>query len=567
MGTRKAVRVLPAILAVLAVAAVAFTPSRHGADAAFAADATAPVLASFDFTPRSVDVSNSAKTVTFTAEIIDEQGGSGVSSQSCYVEFFSPDSSQSFFVRLDAEHRISGNAQSGRYQFVQTIQAHAAAGSWTSVAWISDVSGNKRSYSSAALSALGFPSTLVVVSAVSDTSPPQLAAFDFTPKTVDVSASAQTITVTARLVDASGAGTYVRQSQPSTVIFRSPSGQYVDAIFDGAHPYTGTAQDGTYREAMVIPAHSEAGTWTVETVLLIDTLLNQKRIGPGTLAALGFPTSFTVISTGADTTPPRLAGFDFTPKTVNTSGQAQTITFTAHITDDISGNLEGAGHVSQLNFRSPSGQEILGASFSRRTSGTPTDGVYTYAAVLPAGSQPGTWVLTYLSLTDTAGNTREMTNAQVAALGFPTSFSNGATTATATPTKPATATATPTQPPPASRTATATAPALTPTASATAPATETPAATGTAGTAATVSPTPGPATPTPAAASPSPTVSATATASATVAAVPVDDGNSPAGTARTLMLVGLAAAFVAVLGSAAFIVSRRFSRPAAGSGV
>ena len=39
----------------------------------------------------------------------------------------------------------------------------------------------------------------------------------------------------------------------------------------------------------------------------------------------------------SDTTPPTLVGFSFTPATVDTSNGTASITFTAHITDDLSG--------------------------------------------------------------------------------------------------------------------------------------------------------------------------------------------------------------------------------------
>lgn len=551
-------RALPVLIAVVSLAVVALTILYQPAHPVLAADSTAPVLTAFDFSPRSVDVSTEAKTVTFTAEIRDEQGGSGVAVEGSYVQFSSPTTTQSFYVRLDAEHRISGDAVSSRYQFTQTVQAHAEAGAWTAVAWVSDVAGNKRNYTSQVLTSMGFPSTLVVVSAVSDTSPPQLAAFDFNPKSVDVSARAQTITVTARLIDASGAGTYVRQSQPSTAMFRSPSGQYADAIFDGAHPTSGTAKDGTYVVAMTIPAHAEPGKWTLDHVYLIDSLLNYSRIGPGTVAALGFPTSFTVVSTSADTTAPVLAGFDFTPKTVDTAGKSQTITFTAHITDDLSGVLESTGAVSQAHFYSPSRLEYISLLFDRHSSGTPLDGWYTETATLPAGSQPGTWTLGTFLLTDAAGNQRQMSAEQVAALGFPTSFVNGAgaTTATATATSPrATATATASPPPAtATRTLTATPPTAATSAAASATATPTapsatPPASSTGAPTATASPT---ATPTRVPTQAAQTPGATATPAA-----PPSTGGDSGGAARTVMFVGLAAAVISVVGGMAFVVARR----------
>ena len=51
----------------------------------------------------------------------------------------------------------------------------------------------------------------------------------------------------------------------------------------------------------------------------------------------------------ADTSPPSLVDFSFSPVTVDTSGAPATITVTIHLTDDISGVNAGF-----LNFTSPS---------------------------------------------------------------------------------------------------------------------------------------------------------------------------------------------------------------------
>lgn len=528
--------------------------SRGTAAIVQAADTAAPFLVHFDFAPKTVDVSATAKNVTFTAEISDGAGGTGLGVDGSYASYSSADSTQSFFVRFDAAHRVSGTAQSGSYQFVQTMQAHAAAGNWTGYVRLLDGAGNSRTYTNAQLTAGGFPSMLTVVSASTDTSPPQLAALDFTPKIVDVSTSSATITVTARLVDSpAGAGTYVQQSQPSTVLFKSPSGQIVDAIFDSAHPYSGTPQDGQYRESMTIKAHSEAGTWAVYDVLLIDKLLNQTHLTGAQVAAMGFPTTFTVISGAADTTPPTLVGFSITPRTVDTSTADQTITLTAHITDDISGVLEGPGLVSQLNFRSPSGNRLLGATFSTRASGTHTDGVYTYPARLAMGSEQGTWTLSHFRLSDEAGNGSELTTAQVAALGFPTTFTNGPVVApTATPTVSATVTRTPTQAPTSTATSTpGSSQVATGTSTASASTTITPAVTQTK----TVTPTP--------TSSPTSTASTAATPTRPPSSTPTERPTPPqtgedeqGQAARTIMVVGLALAFVSIVAAAAIVAAK-----------
>jgi hypothetical protein len=133
-------------------------------------------------------------------------------------------------------------------------------------------------------------------------------------------------------------------------------------------------------------------------------------------------TSFTVTSPAGDTTPPTLESFSISPPTVDTSAGPATIAFTARITDDLSGVLR-SGTISQVRFASPSGQSVTAVFYeSTQVSGTPMDGTYEHAVTIPQFSEPGTWTLTGFYLADQVGNTRSLTPAEVAGLGFPISF-------------------------------------------------------------------------------------------------------------------------------------------------
>jgi len=130
---------------------------------------------------------------------------------------------------------------------------------------------------------------------------------------------------------------------------------------------------------------------------------------------LGFPVEFQVVSR-EDTSPPDILGFDFDPKSLNTTASSADITFTAHLADDQSG-LESAHAL----FFSPSRSESLSISFypRDRVSGTDLDGIYERSVTLPRYSEQGTWSLEYAWLTDRVGNTRELNRADVIAIGFP----------------------------------------------------------------------------------------------------------------------------------------------------
>lgn len=128
-------------------------------------------------------------------------------------------------------------------------------------------------------------------------------------------------------------------------------------------------------------------------------------------------------ASGADTTPPQLAALSFTPTTVNTGAGTQTITFTAHVTDDLSGLSS-----ILLSFDSPSSGQHLVALTTRdspgRTSGTATDGIYVFGLSVPQFAEQGTWTLRDAYLVDLAGNLRQLSKAELAAAGFATTFVN-----------------------------------------------------------------------------------------------------------------------------------------------
>ena len=258
-----------------------------------------------------------------------------------------------------------------------------------------------------------------------DITAPKLHSLSWSPGTVDTSTGPATFDVTARITDdLSGAADNRLLAE---VRFRSPSGgQFLDASFFGSSRISGTPTDGTYKSAypVILPAYSEQGTWTVEYLSLTDQVGNNTRIAGRTLAEAGFPASFEQTGAG-DTTPPELAGFSWSPGTVDTSNGPVTFDVTAHITDDRSGAADNR-LLAEVRFRSPTRGQFLDASFfgSSRTSGTPTDGTYqpVFAVTLPQHAERGTWTVEYFSLTDQAGNNRRLSATDLAGRGFPNSF-------------------------------------------------------------------------------------------------------------------------------------------------
>jgi hypothetical protein len=145
-----------------------------------------------------------------------------------------------------------------------------------------------------------------------------------------------------------------------------------------------------------------------------DKAGNRTDINEATLAAAGYPTTFTQTGAG-DTTPPVLRSLSFSPGTVDTSTGPATFDIEAGITDDISG-VGGAS----IWFRSPSGAQIFSVPFAA----TATPGLYkpSMNPTLPAYSEQGTWHLYQFSMNDKAGNRTDINEATLAAGGYATTF-------------------------------------------------------------------------------------------------------------------------------------------------
>jgi hypothetical protein len=169
-----------------------------------------------------------------------------------------------------------------------TVPRYSEQGTWTADYFeFRDKVGNDRVLRTADLSVAGFPTTFTQTGP-GDTTAPALASFSFSPTTVDTSASAQTITVTAQITD-DLAGVEFGAFQ-----FESPSNQSISVYFDSNNRVSGTALDGTYVKNVTVPRYSEQGTWTADYFEFRDKVGNDRVLRTADLSVAGFPTTFTV---------------------------------------------------------------------------------------------------------------------------------------------------------------------------------------------------------------------------------------------------------------------------------
>lgn len=152
---------------------------------------------------------------------------------------------------------------------------------------------------------------------------------------------------------------------------------------------------------------------------LVGTRLRRPRVAWAVFAVLilvgVFPSS-----SGAkdgDTTGPAVREFSLSGQSVDTSSASQSVNIRARITDDFAGT-----DTPDARCLGPNGQTI-GFFRLTRVSGTPNDGVYEGACVLPRYAARGTWTAD-LVLQDRASNTSYYFSQRLIDEGYDPSFEN-----------------------------------------------------------------------------------------------------------------------------------------------
>lgn len=246
---------------------------------------------------------------------------------------------------------------------------------------------------------------------VEDTTAPALAEFDFNPRTIDVSAGPQTVTITLRITDDLSGFEF------GNFLMFSPSGQQVSSGgYNAPHRIAGDSLNGVYQVSAVIPQFSEAGTWRVFQLFLRDQVGNTAVLSESDLINRGFPTTL-VVNGGPDLAAPDLVEFSINPTSIDVSAGTQNLTLTLRITDSLSGFEFG----NFLMF-SPSGHQVISGGYNspNRVSGDSHDGVYQVTASVPRFSEAGTWRLFQVFLRDQVGNSAVLSESDLSSRGFPT---------------------------------------------------------------------------------------------------------------------------------------------------
>ncbi|WP_221933205.1 hypothetical protein, partial [Tessaracoccus rhinocerotis] len=225
------------------------------------------------------------------------------------------------------------------------------------------------------------PTKLTITNTPADTAAPVLSEFDFTPKAVDLDNDYPTVTVTARITDATGA------DAPILSLVSRTTGQTLE--IGRMRRTSGTTTDGYYRSSVTVYT-IPTGAWDIHIGPLRDALGNT---GVATIHAEALKLS------GNDIAAPMMSDFDFTPKTLDLANGPQTVTVRARVTDN--SGVVPPYVTLQLD---KGGQQSPDNGTMTLISGDARDGVYQRQFTVPENAPVGTWSFGINPLQDILGN-------------------------------------------------------------------------------------------------------------------------------------------------------------------
>ncbi len=370
--------------------------------AARAQDTIPPVLVTYSFAPASADVTSSDTLLTGSIQATDNLSGL----QAAFLAFYSPSGNS----RVDCHSSLgsySGTLTAGTFTCMGVIPRYIETGQWRlQFLSISDMAGNTATYVRDQLAAMGFPTTLTLTG-TSDTAPPALVSYSFSPSTVNLSGAPVTVTGTIAATD-NLSGLYF-----ANIAFYSPSGQQrVDCYAVPGDPPSGTPLNGSYSCSGQFTPGMETGSWRVQFVELRDRVGNTQYITTQTLTGMGLPTTLTVTAV-SDTAPPSLSALTLSPLSFNTASGAAPVTGTVTASDAGTGVRQAV-----VALFSPSGQQRVDCVTAVMPAGTasatmPCNGLF------PQYSESGAWEVRFVEVSDHAGNTATVQKAALAQMGAP----------------------------------------------------------------------------------------------------------------------------------------------------
>jgi hypothetical protein len=344
-------------------------------------DTTPPVLVGLTAQPATVNVTSGPGTTALTMHVTDDSSGFSTAdfgfSCSCGGTLNSPG-----FPTVTA-----GTPLNGWHTYTISVPQNTPAGTYTlHTLTLTDMAGNSVTYPSQAAWPGAVTPPAVTVTETADAAPPVVGPITFVPGSLDVTQANKNAAVDIQLSDA------VPGVDHGTITVTD--GTDTQSLpFDNTNRISGTPLNGVYQVTFPV-TYKSTGTYTVQSVDVFDGYGNENNdTNPGgaSLAVTATP----------DPQAPTLGTVTVSPNAVDTTSASKTVTVTANIQDSISGFSFGSA-----DFSNGTNDVFQYFDTTNLTSGTVTNGTYSFPVTFPVNTQPGDYTLT-LTLTNFQGNTSD----------------------------------------------------------------------------------------------------------------------------------------------------------------
>lgn len=389
------------------------------------ADIAAPSLKRLSL-PSTVDLSKGSQSFQASVEVADEAGGSGVNQVTVWFDkdlAWPGYRSQllQFGGSWMSDNFADATPHTASHQF--TLDAKTPSGTYTvKEVWVTDAVGNRATYDTQQLQAMGAAIAITVTGKPVDSAGPRLASLGL-PASVDLSAGDVSLSVRAEAHDNEG-GSGVRYvmldfDQPLTLDGSRGNLLLVGIAGDNF-------DDGTPNHAargVVLGQATAPGAYRVLQARVIDNAGNETRYSAHELEALGVSTTLTVTGSALDAKAPELLALSL-PRTVALDSNEKQ--FAAALAQDEGKGVSGVylKFDRALAFSNGASDVMaIGAFASQDNFRDATPGMGAERFMLTGATAPGDYRIEQAWLYDAAGNSTTYTAEQLQQRGIHTSIS------------------------------------------------------------------------------------------------------------------------------------------------
>jgi hypothetical protein len=231
-----------------------------------------------------------------------------------------------------------------------------------------------------------------------DATGPTIQSVWVTPNAVDTDASPQQVTVNATITDDSGVSY-------GYIVFTGPSGYTI-----GTYLYQSAPGSNVWAGTVNVPQWLQGGDWHVSYLYACDVVGSCTTYATASdVSAAGLDAPITVTS-APDLLPPDIQSDSVSPSSVDITNNSVSATFSATITDDVSGVAW-----AYAGYASPSSNRTLSVWLAPSAPGS---NVWTGTLTLPRWAETGAWHPYYIYAGDRFGHVTSLYGAAIANAGL-----------------------------------------------------------------------------------------------------------------------------------------------------